>query len=678
MHKNRLAVRVSNRIKKWLHPFILSENQWIRPLSDQIENLKTLDPEYFSWLVKHKLIDVFPRLMLPEYPHSKSVLFSVVIPVYNTQSNLLEKALNSVANQVYPVWEIVICDDASDSEDTLNYLKILKNRHNHEKSANNQNHRIKIVTNSHNRGISESTNACVEHAKGEFIIFLDHDDELYPDALLKTKEAIEHNSHAGVFYSDEDYLSTDGYHHSYNFKPDFSSSLLETHNYILHMVCVKKDLFLEAGGLRKEFDGSQDYDLLLRLLDMGQYFVHIQDILYSWRENETSMLGGILKPEIFDRGKKALEDHYKRTGDKIQYIKDHIENIKGFYRTRFAMPEKINILAVQIGKRGFYFDPYDVAKSVHVEHLVWDPSNIFPMEIADTNADIVIFLDSALIPSSWQEFLNEIVPVALRKNIGAVGALVYSGDHKIIAAGRSLMPWGDMRNDFWEYDSGDKNSPAKRTRDVVAVSGAAMAISSTVLKAVLMEGTPDQTMWDVEICFRLNRSGYRSVFTPHAFLLYKGAIEQYHGATMFDVRHLAEKYNIVKDPYLNTNLIDINNLTSTDRKIVIPSQFKKKEDGIYNLTKEEKKKREEQEKKRSDFYHKWLAFHAPDLKKSSARIAKLKYKPFFSIILPTYNSELYFFKKLLQSLMSQTYTSFEICISDDSSTDHIFIEFLER
>ncbi|MBF0233132.1 MAG: glycosyltransferase [Desulfamplus sp.] len=390
------------------------------------------------------------------------------------------------------------------------------------------------------------------------------------------------------------------------------------------------------------------------------------------------MLGGMLKPEIFNRGKKALEEHYIRAGDKIQYIKDHIENIRGFYRTRFAMPEKINILVVQIGKRNFYFDPYDVSNSIHLECLVWDPSNIFPMEIANTNADIVIFIDSTLIPNSWQEFVNEIVPVALRSNIGAVGALVYSGDDKIIAAGRSLMPWGDMRNDFWEYDSGDKHSPAKRTRDVVAVSGAAMAISSTVLKEVLKEGIPDQTMWDVEICFRLNRAGYRSVFTPHAFLLYKGNIEQYHGAAMFDVRDLAEKYNIVKDPYLNTNLIDIDNRTSTDKKIAIPSQFKKKEDKIYNLTEEEKKKIEEQEKKRTDFYHKWLAFHSPDLKKSSERIAKLKYKPFFSIILPTYNSELIFFRELLDSLKSQTYSNFEICISDDASTDLMFIEFLNR
>ncbi|MBF0203387.1 MAG: glycosyltransferase, partial [Desulfamplus sp.] len=682
MKKNKLTIKISNRIKRWLHPLILSENQWLRPLSEQIENLNAIDPDYFVWLVKHKLIDALPRLMLPQTPRSKDILFSVVIPVYNTPSEFLQKAVNSVIRQIYSEWEIVICDDASDSEETLNCLEIFQKKYNYGKPVTNQNHRIKIITNRHNKGISESTNTCVEHSNGDFIIFLDHDDELYPDALLKTKEAVDLHPHAKVFYSDEDYISSDGYRHSYNFKPDFSPSFLETHNYILHMVCVKKDLFVKAGGLRKAFDGSQDYDFLLRLMDMGEKFVHIQDILYSWRENATSMIGGMLKPEIFNRGKKSLQEHYIRSGDSVEYIKDNLDNIDGVYRTRFAMPENISVLVVKIGNRDFGFDPYEVGLSINMEIITWDPSYPFPVEIADTHADIVLFFDSMLVPHSWQEFVKEIVPLALRKNIGAVGALIYSGDDKIIAAGRSLMPWGAMRNDFWGYDAAEKNSPAKQTRDVIAVSGAAMAISSEMLKSVLMKGDRlDKSMWDVEIAFRLHVSGYRVVFTPHAFVLFKGALEQYHGSAMFDVRQISETYNVVKDPYLNINLLDNTNAIRTDKKVTLPSQFKKRDENITkdeNLTEEDRKKRDQQDKKKNNFYHKWLAFYSPDLKKSPERISKLEYKPFISIILPTYNSELFFFKKLLHSLQSQTYTNFEICISDDASSEPLFMEFLKK
>lgn len=689
--KNRLAVKISNRIKRWLQNLILSKNRWITPLSEQIDNLKTLDPDYFAWLVRHKLIEPFSTLLLPTYQNSENVLFSVVIPVYNTSPALLEKAVRSVMTQIYPNWEILICNDASDSAKTLEYLEHLKDNL-------KDTQRITIITNAQNRGISESTNACVEHANGDFILLLDHDDEIYPDALLKIKDAVDKNPNASLFYSDEDYISLDGYRHSYNFKPDFSPSLLETHNYILHLMCIKKDIFVKVGMLRREFDGSQDYDLLLRLMDMGEQFVHIQDILYSWRENETSMLGGMLKPEIFQTGKKALEEHYKRTGDKVEYTNDYLENIRGFYRTRFLMPDELSILIVQIGTGELQFNPYEILSStalstnepIDIKLTIWNPSDPFPMELKNTDSDVVIFLDSQLTPHSWEEFLKESVPLALRDHIGAVGALIYSGDDKIIAAGRTLMPWGEMRNDFFGCDSGEKNSPAKRTRDVIAVSGAAMVISSNKLKKVLSEGSLDQAMWDVEICFRLNRqlnniinnpnsnnsfNCYRIAFNPNAFLLYKGTIDQYHGSSMFYVGHLANKYNISKDPYLNLNLIDISNHEGSDKRISIPSYFEKK--GV-KVSEKEAEKIAFEKKKRDDFYHKWIALHSLNLKQSAQRISQLAYKPFFSIILPTYNSELIFFQELIQSLKSQTYKYFEICISDDASKNIDFLEFLDE
>ena len=193
----RLLRKALCRLYAYLDKKFISKEPWIRSLSLQLEDFNSTDIEYFKWLLKHKLVDTYQCLVSSNALKRDRVCFSVVMPVYNTPPELLNRAIGSVICQIYPGWELVICDDASDSWETLKALDAWREKDD----------RIKIFRNSANRGISESTNRCVGRATGDFIAFLDHDDEIYADALSKIKRAMEVEPHGNIFYSDEDYIS---------------------------------------------------------------------------------------------------------------------------------------------------------------------------------------------------------------------------------------------------------------------------------------------------------------------------------------------------------------------------------------------------------------------------------------------------------------------------------------
>ena len=180
-----------------------------------------------------------------------------------------------------------------------------------------------------------------------------------------------------------------------------------------------------------------------------------------------------------------------------------------------------------------------------------------------------------------------------------------------------------------------------------------MAISSTLLKTVLAQGCLSPDLWDMEICIRATMCGNNNVFTPHAAAITKGLNKKKQNHAYINIGQLIDRYKIKKS-YLNPNLVPRKKMATYD----LPPQFPKtphKSGGAET----------------TDYYNKWLKFHKPDLTKSHQRIDGMKYHPFFSIILPTYNGELKFFKELIISLLSQTYTNFEICISDDASSDNV-------
>ena len=251
-------------------------------------------------------------------------LISIVVPVYNPPSNILNCCIRSVLYQAYPHWELCLADDCSTDGEIrklLNYWAA--------KDA-----RIKLIFNRENQGISKTTNAAANLATGEYIGFLDNDDEISPGCLYHIAETI-NKTKARVIYTDEDLVGDDSSRHSTFYKPDFNLNLLYSHNYITHFVVVDKELFWAIGGLNSARDGAQDYDLILRLSEETEKIAHIPRVLYHWRALDSSTsLNHDQKSYAHEAGRLALQETLDRRG-----ILSEVDNsdTNFFYRTRYKL-----------------------------------------------------------------------------------------------------------------------------------------------------------------------------------------------------------------------------------------------------------------------------------------------------------------------------------------------------
>jgi GT2 family glycosyltransferase len=250
--------------------------------------------------------------------------FSILVPAYNTPPDLLEACLESVRTQVYPDWELVIADDGSARQDTLERLR-----------AYEGDPRVRIVWNPVNSGIAGNTQSALAQATGDFVGLLDADDILLPHALFRVAEVIGTRPDVDVIYSDEDKLEMDGSRSDAYFKPDWSPDLFLSSMYACHFLVIRRSIVEAAGGFRSAFDGSQDYDLMLRVMDRTDRIAHVADILYHWRKTPTSASGtGAAKPWAFTAGRRALQDYADRNG-----LDATVEDTAapGLYRMRYHL-----------------------------------------------------------------------------------------------------------------------------------------------------------------------------------------------------------------------------------------------------------------------------------------------------------------------------------------------------
>lgn len=280
-----------------------------------------LERDYPAWFRQHGLQgDVAVRLRkkvesLPQQP-----LISIVLPVYNTDPKYLGEAIDSVLVQSYPNWQLCIADDASTREETKALLR------DYEKKEN----RISLHWREKNGHISAASNSALEMAKGGWIGLLDHDDTLLPDALAQVVEEINRYPEACFFYSDEDKIAEDSRLLSPYFKPDWNPLFLESQNYICHFSVIRSDKIREVGGFRLGYEGSQDWDLFLRLakhLPQGS-IRHIPRVLYHWREIEGSVAKNIgQKNYTVQAAERALNDHFQGR----EYVKELVGGMYWIY-----------------------------------------------------------------------------------------------------------------------------------------------------------------------------------------------------------------------------------------------------------------------------------------------------------------------------------------------------------
>lgn len=300
-------------------------------------------PDYQCWLDKYSQTHLKQLWTLREQSKTwkNAPSFSIIIPVYNTPVAILTETIHSVRQQSYPYWQLCIADDGSNDQTTLNLLK----------SSVTQDPRIDITHNDTRHGISEASNKALTLAKGDYIVFLDHDDRITHDALHCLAVEIRKNSHLDIIYSDRDMIAPEGFRYMHLMKPDWSPETLLSGNYIFHLMCYRHKFLKKLGYLRKEFDGSQDYDLILRAAEQQPTVCHIPKVLYSWRQQTTSIANNPeTKQYVFEAGKAALKDALSRRGIKGNVYED-TALWRGNYYINFLglRKDKIHILEYQPG-----------------------------------------------------------------------------------------------------------------------------------------------------------------------------------------------------------------------------------------------------------------------------------------------------------------------------------------
>ena len=259
--------------------------------------------EYRRWIARHEP-DAAALVRQRAHRFGRSPKVSVVVPVYNPPVAYLDAMIASVREQTYANWELCLAD-ASTAADVRPVL---------EKAAAADS-RVKVSFLTENRGIVGNSNAAAALATGDYLALLDHDDTLAPFALHEVIAAINESPDADFLYSDEDKIDIHGDRVEPNFKPDWSPETLRSRNYVCHLTTLKRSLFESIGGFRPGFDGSQDYDLVLRASERAKRIVHIPHVLYHWRMHaqSTAMAKGS-KNYAFEAGKRAVAEHLARLG----------------------------------------------------------------------------------------------------------------------------------------------------------------------------------------------------------------------------------------------------------------------------------------------------------------------------------------------------------------------------
>lgn len=267
--------------------------------------------------------------------------FSVVTPVYNTPADVLWATLESVRTQTFEDWELCLVDDASGEPHVRRMLE----------DAERGDPRIRVRFREENGGIVAASNDGVEMANGEFLALLDHDDELHPDALALVHEALLGAPEADYVYTDEDKIDRGGHHSGPFFKPDWSPERMRTQMYTCHLSVLRRSLVEEVGGFDPGFEGSQDWDLVLKVTERARRVLHVPRILYHWRMIETSAAGGgeAAKPWAFEAGKRAVQAHCERIGMQARVERD--EGDAGVYHLEPELNEQ-PLVSIVIPTRG--------------------------------------------------------------------------------------------------------------------------------------------------------------------------------------------------------------------------------------------------------------------------------------------------------------------------------------
>ncbi len=477
----------------------------------------------------------------------KDITFSILVPLYNTPLSFLTAMIDSVVAQTYKKWELCLADGSDAEHKEVGDVCL---------ALSEKDCRIKYKRLERNLGISGNTNACIDMATGNFIALFDHDDLLHPAALYEMMRAIEDG--ADFVYTDENtFHDTPKDAYCPHFKPDFAPDTLRANNYICHFNAFSRELLTAAGMyFRPECDGSQDYDMMLRLTEKAKKIVHIPTVLYYWRAHRGSVATDVeAKPYVIEAAHRALEDHLKRVGlegevldtavpsmyriryklhgtPKVSVIianKDHTDDLDKCLRSieeKTTYPNYEIIIVENNSVEEETFAYYDRLKDLpNVRVVTWSDgkgsfnfSAINNLGVRESTGEYVILLnnDIEILSPMW---IEEMLMFAQREDVGAVGAKLYYPDDTIQHAGIGiglLTLAGHYHKGFPRRHPGYMGR-LTYAHNVSAVTAACIMIPRRVFDEVggLDEGFA-VAFNDVDLCMKIREKNYLIVFTPFA------------------------------------------------------------------------------------------------------------------------------------------------------------------
>ncbi len=527
----KIMLKIYKKIFKYTpqEKFDLEENEnyqkWIKKYEPKYDELEKQRETTFEYMPK----------------------ISIVVPMYNTPEKYFKELLESITEQTYENWELCLADG---SPEKAEYLEDL---------IQPLGDKIKYKLLSENKGISGNSNEALKLATGDFIALLDHDDIIPKFALYEIVKTINENPDVDFIYTDEDKILEENEKRiSPHFKQDYAIDTLRSYNYICHFSIFKKELMDKLGGFNSEFDGSQDYDLILRATEQAKHIVHIPKILYNWRISSTSVASGAAaKPYAYEAAKRAILASIERHGiqgakvedsriiglykvtypvksePKISIIipnKDHKKDlkrcIKSILKSTYKNYEIIIVENNSIEKNIFkYYKKLEKNPNIKIEKCemsIFNYSKLNNYGASKANGEYFVFLnnDTKIITNNW---LETIISNCQREEIGAIGAKLIYKNKRIQHAGVVLNLTGTAGHVNWNEK---ENNPGYFGRimiqqNVSAVTGALLGVSKKTFDQVNgFDETFPIAYNDVDFCLKIQDIGKLITYNPY--------IEAYH------------------------------------------------------------------------------------------------------------------------------------------------------
>lgn len=469
----------------------------------------------------------------------KPPLITLIIPLYNTPQEFLEELLQSVEKQTYIFWEICFADG---SDDNHKYVSDICERYAQKDS------RIVYKKLDKNEGIVGNTNQCLKMSKGDYIGLVDHDDLLSPSALYEVALAIQDG--ADFIYTDEMKFQ--------NFiensidivcKNDFGKDELRSHNYICHFVVFKKSLLNGLDELyRTKCEGSQDYDMVLRLTEKAKKIVHIPKILYYWRVHKGSVSMNLsVKQYAVEAAKRAISDQLVRSGEQGKV--DCNLPYETIYRVKYKLKEKPLISILVYG---------DLQENQLIEyiHKLVERTKYRPLEIITDKGEVRLDDDEIYISSllkecgkyEWfnlasklchgkyyiclsqsclplsEKWIEELLMFAQRQDVGVVGAYIKYKDSRTYFAGAELDKGLDSGIYLINFNRPgcDQGYEAnmKHVRNTTILTSVCMMISKEKFLKLKGFDISMESCADADFCLRSRQEGWWNVWTCFAEMLY--------------------------------------------------------------------------------------------------------------------------------------------------------------